>query len=257
MSDKPGTGAVPERAASGAEAMAPEALALALDTKGFLLEAEGLELFRRAFEASPHGPCLELGSYCGRSTVFLAQGCRQAGGHPLFCVDHHRGSEEQQPGEEYYDPELFDPEHGVVDTLRLFRGTLHRADLGDWAIPLVAEASMLSRYWTGGSPGGGQTGGSPGGGQTGGSPGGGQMGGFQLVFIDGSHDQASVDADYDNWGTRVFPGGFLMVHDVFTDPADGGLAPHNTLTRALATGLWDTLEQVESLAVLRRRAREP
>ena len=88
--------------------MRPEVRDLALRTKGFLLESEGLLLFRLAQESAIHAPCLEIGSYCGRSTLFLAEGCRAAAGHPLISIDHHRGSEEQQPGEEYFDPELFE-----------------------------------------------------------------------------------------------------------------------------------------------------
>ena len=78
------------------------------EVKGFLDEEEGLFLYRTAERAASRGPCLEVGSYCGKSAIYLGMGCRAQGGI-LFSIDHHRGSEEQQPGEEYFDPALFDP----------------------------------------------------------------------------------------------------------------------------------------------------
>ena len=105
-----------------------------LPIKGFLDAEEGRQLYQRAREASPLGPCLEIGSYCGKSAAYLGLGCREGGG-VLFSVDHHRGSEEQQPGEAYFDPELLDRETGRIDTFRFFRKTLTDLALEETVIP--------------------------------------------------------------------------------------------------------------------------
>ena len=92
-------------------------------TKGFLHEDEGRCLYDIALKASRSGPCLEIGSYCGKSAIYIGTACKM-NKSILFSIDHHRGSEEQQPGEEYFDPDLFDPQNGQVDTFGKFRKTL-------------------------------------------------------------------------------------------------------------------------------------
>jgi len=206
-------------------ALPPDVRAVALAAKGFLQEAEGQALFELAVASSPHAPCLEVGSYCGKSSLFLAAGCREAGGHPLFCIDHHRGSAEQQPGEEYFDPDLFDAGSGCVDTLREFRRNLHRAGLEDWVIPVVHESARLARLWP-------------------------ELG-LGLVFIDGGHGATVVRADYDGWARHVVPGGLLVFHDVFEDPADGGQAPYQVWQQAVADG-FTPVSTTGSLRVLQR-----
>src|SRR6056297_4057265 len=91
--------------------------------KGFLDKEEGRRLYETALIASRMGPCLEIGSYCGKSALYLGAACRKNNGI-LFSIDHHRGSEEQQPGEGYFDPETWDSRFYRIDTLPLFRNTL-------------------------------------------------------------------------------------------------------------------------------------
>ena len=99
-------------------------------TKGFIDEDEGRCLYEIALEASRWGPCLEIGSYCGKSTVYIGTACK-ANSSILFSIDHHRGSEEQQPGQSYFDPELFDSKAGRMDTFGEFRKTLEKAGIED------------------------------------------------------------------------------------------------------------------------------
>jgi len=216
-----------ETPADGGGGMPPEVKALALAAKGFLAEAEGLELFRRAAEASLLAPCLEVGSYCGRSTLFLAAGCRAAGAHPLFAVDHHRGSEEQQPGEAYFDPDLYDSALQRVDTLGAFRRNVDAAGLAEWVIPVVTPSARLSRSWPGLLLG--------------------------LVFIDGGHGEPDVTGDFEGWAPRVAPGGYLCMHDLYPDPREGGQAPYRIFERARGSGAWSFVSRVGSLGVLQRR----
>lgn len=206
--------------------MRESVLRVALSAKGFLSEAEGMALFRLAKASAKLAPCLEIGSYCGRSTLFLAEGCRHSHGHRLYAVDHHRGSAEQQPGQPYYDPELYDAERGEVSTLPSFLRNLQRAAVLAWVIPVLADSQTFAHRW------------------------GGTLG---LVFIDGSHVPEDVFLDYFIWGARVILGGHLCIHDVYAAEAEGGQAPRQMMEFALATGRWEFVEQVDSLGVLRRR----
>lgn len=192
--------------------------------KGFLNPIEGEALYGAALECARRGPCLEIGSYCGKSTVYLGTACQRAGA-VLFAVDHHRGSEEHQPGEEYHDPQLYDPAAGLMDSFRAFRATLRRAGLEDTVVPVVAPTRVVARQWA--------------------TP-------LSLVFIDGGHSLEAALVDYRAWSTHVVPGGILAIHDIFPDPADGGQAPYTIYRLALASGLYEELPRVETLGLLRR-----
>jgi predicted O-methyltransferase YrrM len=196
----------------------------ALNVKGFLDNEEGLKLYELAVEASKHGPCLEIGGYCGKSTLYLGLGCQEGGGM-LFSIDHHRGSEEQQPGEEYFDPDIFDDEEGKVDTFRLFRKTVEGASLGDTVVPVVSSSKVVARSWS--------------------MP-------LSLVFIDGSHSYESAFSDYTSWAPHIVPGGFLAIHDIFPDPEEGGQAPYFIYTKALSSGLFVEFSMIKTLGVLKR-----
>ena len=95
--------------------------------KGFLADDEAEALYQYAREASTLGPVLEIGSYCGKSTIYLGLACREANG-TVFALDHHRGSEEHQQGEFFHDPELYDAGSGQMDTFREFRRNIAGAN---------------------------------------------------------------------------------------------------------------------------------
>ncbi|MCP4748217.1 MAG: class I SAM-dependent methyltransferase [Desulfobacteraceae bacterium] len=194
--------------------------------KGFLDPHEGQRLYELARQAAPLGPCLEIGSYCGKSAVYLGQGCLEHG-RILFSVDHHRGSEEQQPGEEYFDPAVFNPRSYEVDTLPFFRDTLKKANLEDTVVPIVCRSLIAAQAWK--------------------TP-------LALVFIDGGHAYETVLADYNAWAGHILPGGFLIIHDIFMDPCQGGQAPCQIYQKALASGLFKKLPMTKTLGVLRRLA---
>jgi MMP 1-O-methyltransferase len=192
---------------------------------GFMPEDEGLALYAAAVTAAGQGlPLLEVGTYCGRSTVLLAAAARDAG-TVAVTVDHHRGSEEQQPGWEYHDPALVDAEVGVMDTLPAFRRTLFRAGLEEHVIAVVGRSPQVAAVW--GRP-------------------------LGLVFIDGGHTDEHATADYEGWTPHLAPGGLLAIHDVFPDPADGGRAPYRIYRRALESGGFTEVSATRSLRVLRR-----
>ncbi|MGW6689230.1 class I SAM-dependent methyltransferase [Streptomyces sp. NPDC054961] len=203
----------------------PETLAAFEAAKGFMPVREGLALYEAATAAASLGlPLLEVGTYCGRSTILLADAAREAGVSAI-TVDHHRGSEEQQPGWEYHDPTVVDPEIGLMDTLPTFRRTLHKAGLEDHVIAVVGRSPQVAAAW------------------------GGPLG---LVFIDGGHTDEHATGDYEGWAPHVAAGGTLVIHDVFPDPADGGQAPYRIYRRALASGAFEEVSVTDSLRVLRR-----
>jgi predicted O-methyltransferase YrrM len=197
---------------------------LIASVKGFLDEEEGRCLYEMALKAGPLGPCLEIGSYCGKSTLYLATACQQSSSI-LFSIDHHQGSEEQQPGEEYFDPDLYDPQTGGLDTFKEFKATIARGKLEDTVVPIVSRSEIVARRWA--------------------TP-------LSLVFIDGGHSMEAACTDYDAWAGHILPGGFLLIHDIFTDPSEGGQAPHHIYNLALESGLFKKVRMVKSLGVLQR-----
>jgi len=191
--------------------------------KGFLAPAEGEALRDYAAACAPLGPILEIGSYCGKSTVYLGLGAREGGGRVL-AVDHHRGSEENQPGQMFHDPDLADG-HGGIDTLPHFRRTMRDAGLEDVVIPVASKARDFADVWR--------------------QP-------LGMVFIDGGHTLDAALTDYRLFAPKVVPGGVLAIHDVHPDPDTGGRPPYEIYELALASGLFRGLALVETLALLRR-----
>ena len=196
------------------------------DVKGFLHAEEGARLYELGEQAAALGPCLEVGSYCGKSTVYLGSGVR-AGGGQLFALDHHRGSEEHQQGEGYHDAELFDAEIERVDSLPAFRRTLFRAGLENNVIPVIASSGQLGNVWR--------------------TP-------LGMVFIDGGHSFAAAKTDLRAWMGHVLPGGYLAIHDIFASEAEGGQALRTILEQAEASGLFEPRVMTQTLGVLRRKA---
>ena len=192
--------------------------------KGFLDKREGMRLYDIALTASKMGPCLEIGSYCGKSTVYIGTACKENNGI-LFSIDHHRGSEEQQPGEAYFDPELFDPETGRVDTFRAFRKTIELTELEDVVVPIVCRSDVVARSWA--------------------TP-------LSLVYIDGGHTYEAAYTDYNAWTGHIMPGGYLLIHDIFDDPEKGGQAPYHIYKLAVRSGLFKELPMIDTLGALQR-----
>ncbi|HYH35829.1 MAG TPA: class I SAM-dependent methyltransferase [Nocardioides sp.] len=209
---------------SALDRMPEDLLAHARSAKGFMPEEEGLFLHRLARARLPHGPVLEVGTYCGKSAVYLGAAARAVGG-TVFTVDHHRGSEENQAGWEHHDPEVVDPETGRMDTLPFLRRTLTRAGLEEHVVAVVGRSTTVAAHWR--------------------TP-------LSLLFIDGGHGAEPAHGDYTAWSPWVQPGGLLVIHDVFPDPADGGRPPYEIYRRALDGGAFTEVEALGSARALRR-----
>jgi predicted O-methyltransferase YrrM len=195
------------------------------EIKGFLDERESARLYEIALEASKKGPCLEIGSYCGKSAVYIGGACKENNA-VLFSLDHHRGSEEQQPRQEYFDPDLLDAQTNLIDTLPFFRRTLAVFNLEDTVIPIVGRSEIVGRDWQ--------------------TP-------LSFIFIDGSHAYESALKDYEVWSKHLMPGGYLVFHDIFPDPAKGGQAPYRVYQLAVASGRYEELPLFVSLGILKRK----
>jgi hypothetical protein len=194
--------------------MRSERVALAEATLGWLHPGEGEALNEWALQCD--GPFVELGSFAGKSTVWIGDAAEHRG-TVLFAVDWHRGSPEMAPDRECHVPEAVDPSTGRHDTLRLLRATVEVAGLEDVIIPVAGTSQTVGRWW------------------------GGDVG---FLFIDACHDEP-VMQDHLVWSPLVRPGGLLAFHD----------SPIPAISRAIAEAIAGGFEQVdvvESLTLLRR-----
>jgi len=200
-------------------------LAAARAAIGFMPDEEGLALYAAGVAAAQLGPLLEIGTYCGKSAIYLGAAAR-VGGSVLYTVDHHRGSEENQAGWAHHDERLVDARTGRMDTLPWFRRTIEAAGLEDVVIAVIGSSPTIAAHWATS---------------------------LGLVFVDGGHAFDVALADYEGWARFVVAGGALVFHDVFEHPAEGGQAPYEVWKRAVASGDFEPASTTGSLRVLRRR----
>ena len=192
--------------------------------KGFLDPLEGEALYSYSKIATKNGPALEIGSYCGKSAIYLGTAAKE-NGERLYSIDHHKGSEEQQPGEDYFDPDLVDKTGKGIDTLPYFLETIRRSKLQGVVIPIVAtsEEAYADLKLE-----------------------------FSLIFIDGGHSEEAAQKDYKLWANKLIVDGLLAIHDVFPNPKDGGRPPFNIYKKALDSGQFKEIKSIKSLRILRK-----
>ena len=192
--------------------------------KGFLDPIEGEALYLYAKQYVRNDPCLEIGSYCGKSSVYLGSAVKE-NGQKLYSIDHHKGSEEQQPGEEYFDSDLINAEGNGIDTLPFFLETIEKSKLDKFVIPIVSTSEEAYQDFTLN---------------------------FDMVFTDGGHSEKAAQKDSELWSQRITKGGLLAIHDVFPNPEDGGRPPYNIYRRALESGNFKKLEMIKTLGLLKK-----
>ena len=193
--------------------------------KGFLDPIEGEALYSYAKQYTLNGDALEIGSYCGKSAVYIGSAVKK-NNQKLYSIDHHKGSEEQQPGEQFFDPDLINKEGNGIDTLPYFLETISSSGLEKTVIPIVSsseEAYQDLKIK------------------------------FDMVFIDGGHSEEAAQNDYRLWSKRLRPGGLLAIHDVFPNPEDGGRPPYNIYLKAIESGNFKEIEMIKSLSLLRKK----
>lgn len=195
----------------------------ARSARGFMPHDEGLCLYQTVLEITVQGPIVEVGSYCGKSAIYLGAAAAETGS-VVFTIDHHRGSEEMQEGWEHHDGEVVNRDTGRIDSLPALRRNLEETGLEGSVVPIVGDSRLVASHWD--------------------TP-------VSMVFIDGGHGPIPAHADYDDWASKIAPGGFLAIHDVFPDPADGGRPPYEIFVRAVNEGDFEEHAAVGSLRVLR------
>ena len=193
--------------------------------KGFMDDQEAQRLFEMSLMAAQNGPIVEIGSYCGKSAYIIGTACQKQESI-LYSIDHHQGNEEQQPGEEYFDMEVFDSATTRINTFPFFQDTLKRFGLEDTVVPIVAPSTTAGKMWK--------------------TP-------LSMLFIDGGHSFDAAHTDFLTWAYHIRPSGLLVIHDVFLDPAQGGQAPRQVYDIALASGDFEALDMVKSLGILKRK----
>jgi len=202
----------------------------ARSAKGFMPDDEGAALYRAACRAGSDTPgaatFVEIGAWCGKSTVYLGAAA-EATGAVVFSLDHHHGSEENQPGWDHHDDEVVDARTGRIDTLPFWRRTVDDAGLGRCVVGVVGDSPVVAAHWE--------------------TP-------LDLCFIDGGHGRDPAWADYRGWAPHVAMGRWLAIHDVFPDPADGGRPPYELFCAAVESGEFVEDGACGSLRVLRRVA---
>jgi len=194
------------------------------DVKGFLDPEEGEALYSTSLIYTAKGHAIEIGSYCGKSAIYIGSAAKE-NKNKLYSVDHHRGSEEQQPGEEYFDPDLVDSSGKGIDTLPHFLETIRKFQLENTVIPVVSTSEEAYADLTGN---------------------------FSFVFIDGGHSEETSQKDYSLWSKRLIIGGIMAIHDVFPNPDDGGRPPFNIFIKALNSGKFEEIGAVKSLRLLKK-----
>ncbi len=193
--------------------------------KGFIDDEEGECLYRTALKSAERGPIMEIGSYCGKSTVYLGIAAKKLNSC-VYSVDHHTGSEENQVGWEYHDKDLYDKETGRINSFPEFIKNIRNAELLDTIIPIVSDSSLVSKFWT--------------------IP-------LSMIFIDGGHTMEAALDDFNNWNKKVMnDGGILAIHDVFPDPKEGGRPPYEIYKLALEGKKFKEIDHVKSLRILKR-----
>ena len=178
------------------------------DIKGFMPDHEGKALMSWAEYFSKIGPLLKIGSFCGKSSIYIGLAAKK-NNQVLYTIDHHKGSEEHQLNEEYFDEEIYDYELNEVNTFPLFKKNIEAYNLTDTVIPIISKSTIVAKGWNKN---------------------------LGLVFIDGSHSLESATLDYESWQAFILEGGALVIHDIFENPDEGGQAPYEIYKRALSEG---------------------
>ena len=146
---------------------------------GWLSPVEGYLLYRLARDGEGSGAIVEIGSWMGLSTAWLAAGSKAAGREHVHAVDVFDGG-----------PVLKD--HDFIrkegTTYHRFSENLEGLGLFDYVEPIVAESGAAAQAWT--------------------------KGAIRLLFIDGDHRYPAVRQDLDLWSPHVTAAGLIILDDV-------------------------------------------
>ena len=194
------------------------------DVKGFLSDKEAKKLQELFLKVHHLGSVLEIGTYCGKSALNFSEVAKDVNGL-IYTIDHHTGSEEHQRGEEYHDSELFDERLKKFNTLPEFLNNLKLKKMAKFIIPIIDKSQNASNFFSEK---------------------------ISLLFIDGGHSFETALRDYNAWKDKICADGFLVIHDVFPNPKDGGRPPYEIYTLARESKEFDDLGIYETLGILKK-----
>jgi predicted O-methyltransferase YrrM len=184
--------------------------------EGFLHTLEGYALLLIAEHGPGTGVVVEIGSYLGRSTCFLALGAKRGTRPPVVAVDHFGGSPEHQPGASHESAVL----KADRTTYNQFLHNLKRTGLEKHVRPIRAPSVEAARGWR--------------------EP-------IRLLFIDGDHSYEASRTDFAAWSPRVEANGLVAFHDVGVWP---GIS--RFYAELIGEGRWRERAKVRSLRIVRR-----
>ncbi|GMV93086.1 MAG: hypothetical protein AMXMBFR82_28640 [Candidatus Hydrogenedentota bacterium] len=153
------------------------------DIDGWLDDMQGYVLSLMAEQGPGVGAVVEIGSFKGRSTAWLAYGAKTAGREKVTAIDPFTGSPEHQAGQEWADSDLA----ALGSTLPVFEENLRKLDLFDHVTPVVSTSADAAREW---------------------------KGPIRLLFVDGDHSYDGSRLDFELWAPHVVPGGLVALHDI-------------------------------------------
>jgi len=146
---------------------------LAGEIDGWLSDAEGELLYKLAKNVPKGQAIVEIGSWQGKSTVWLAKGTEAGQKNKVYAIDPHRGSGAHVS-------------EGEEDTYPTFLVNLSKAGVINRVVPLVMTSSEAAQYW---------------------------QGSVGLLWIDGSHEYEHVKRDFLLWKQYLLPGSMVALHD--------------------------------------------
>ncbi|NUM53997.1 MAG: class I SAM-dependent methyltransferase [Candidatus Hydrogenedentes bacterium] len=151
--------------------------------EGWLSDIQGYTLMVLAEQGPGLGAIVEIGSFKGKSTCWLAKGAMRACREKVYAIDSFTGSPEHQKGMENED-------HDIVNsgsTLEAFKRNTSFLGVADHVETIVAKSEDAAAAWN--------------------KP-------IRLLFIDADHSYEASKRDFDLWSPHVIQGGLIAFHDI-------------------------------------------
>ena len=140
---------------------------------GWLSDSEGELLYKLAKNIPSGQAIVEIGSWKGKSTVWLAKGTEAGQGNKVYSIDPHSRSKAHIS-------------EGERSTYPTFLTNLNKAGVQNTVVPLVTTSDKAARRWQE------------------------KVG---LLWIDASHEYQDVKRDFLSWKRHLLPGAIVALHD--------------------------------------------
>lgn len=151
-----------------------ETRSIADTVEGWLTDREGQTLYNLAKNCKGEGVIVEIGSWKGKSTIWIGNGSKNGNSVLIYAIDPHTGSLEHQK------------ENNFVKTFEDFKKNIKNAKVDDIIVPIVKTSKDAAKTFNKK---------------------------VEFIFIDGAHEYNSVKLDFDMWVPKVLNGGIIAFHD--------------------------------------------